>query len=225
MKRRRYAEQIPQVTWQDKANSGTLDTVLKDICAREQAPNSEQYRLLETFVQRMKKEILEDLAHVERGKSDPMFDIVHGYPGTGKSRVISWLRELMQEGLGWEHGNQFVCLAFQNAMAALIDGYTIHHWSGMPACATAEGGIGFGDAQKLSTKCQNLRVIIIDELSMVSAELFGALELAVRKVIGSKHTYKLRKDNSVCRFWGINVLMFVDFHQRSSPKDNQRVLM
>ena len=66
---------------------------------------------------------------------------------------------------------------------------------------------------------------IIDELSMVSAELFGALELAVRKVIGSKHTYKLRKDNSVCRFWGINVLMFVDFHQHSSPKDNQRVLM
>ena len=75
-------------------------------------------------------------------------------------------------------------------MAALIDGYTIHHWSGMPACTTAEGGNGFGDSRKLSTKCQSLRVIIIDELSMVSAELFGALEYVVKKVIRSQHTYK-----------------------------------
>ena len=48
---------------------------------------------------------------------------------------------------------------------------------------------------------------IIDKLSMVSAELFGALELVVRKVIRSKHPYKLRKDDSVCRFLGINVLV------------------
>ena len=41
---------------------------------------------------------------------------------------------------------------------------------------------------------------IIDKLSMVSAELFGALELAVRKVIRSKHTHKLCKDESVRRF-------------------------
>ena len=81
----------------------------------------------------------------------------------------------MQEGLGWKHGIEFVCLAFQNAMAALTDGYTIHHWSGMHACTTAEGGTGFWDAPKLSTRCQSIRVIIVDELSMVSARLFGAL--------------------------------------------------
>ena len=39
----------------------------------------------------------------------------------------------MEEGLGWEHGVQFVCLAFQNAMAAQINGHTVHHWSGIPA--------------------------------------------------------------------------------------------
>ena len=75
---------------------------------------------------------------------------------------------------------QFVYLAFQNAMAALINGH--HHWSGIPARATAESGCGFGDSHKLSTKCQSLRVLIIDELSMVSAELFGALQYVVRKV-------------------------------------------
>ena len=98
-------------------------------------------------------------------------------------------------------------------MAALIDGYTNHHWSGMPACATAEGGSGFGDSRKLSTKCQSLRVIIIDELSMVSAELFGALEYVVKKVIRSQHTYKKRPDGSTRPFGGINVLACVDWWQ------------
>ena len=109
----------------------------------------------------------------------------------------------MEVGIGWTHGVQFVCLAFQNAMAALINGYTVHHWSGIPACTTAEGGSGYGDSRKLSTKCQSLRVMIIDELSMVSAELFGALEYVVRKVVRSRHTYKKRSDDSDRPFgWG-----------------------
>ena len=58
---------------------------------------------------------------------EPLVDLVHGEPGTEKSRVIAWQRELFEEVLGWHHGPHFVCLAFQNAMAANIDGHTIHH--------------------------------------------------------------------------------------------------
>ena len=92
------AVQTPQVTWQNKADSSTLDTVLKDICARKEAPNSEQLHLLKTFVLRMETERCEEMAHQKLQSTDPLFDIIHGYPGTGKSRVIAWLRELMQEG-------------------------------------------------------------------------------------------------------------------------------
>ena len=66
---------------------------------------------------------------------DTLFHMVHGVPGAGKSMLIKWLREAFEKVLGWVHGVQFVCLAFQNATAALIDGYTIHHWSGMPVGA------------------------------------------------------------------------------------------
>ena len=90
--------------------------------------------------------------------------------------MIAWMRELMEEGLGWEHGVQFVCLAFQNAMAAHINGFTVHHWSGIPA--RNEEGSGTGDRHKLSMKCQALRVIIIDEVSMLWAELLGTLDKA-----------------------------------------------
>ena len=120
-------EKTPQVTLHNKSNRGTLDTVLNEIYTREEPPNTEQRHLLEAFVQRMKTERLEDLQHKKHKASDPLFDIIHGYPGTGKSRIIAWLRELMEEGLGWSHGTEFVCLAFQNAMAALIDGYTTIH--------------------------------------------------------------------------------------------------
>ena len=82
----------------------------------------------------------------------------------------------MEQGLGWTHGVQFVCLAFQNSMAAQINGFTLHHWSGIPARNTSREGTG--DAHQQSIKCQALRVILIDEISMISAELLGTLEYA-----------------------------------------------
>ena len=82
------------MTWQDKADSNTLDTVFKDICGRHEAPNSEQRQILETFVLRMKREKLEELVQHERQQIDPLFNMIHGHTGTGKSRVITWLREL-----------------------------------------------------------------------------------------------------------------------------------
>ncbi len=87
---------------------------------------------------------------------EPMVDMVHGLPGARKSKVIEWLRELFEWQLKWTHGVQFVCLAFQNAMAANIHGHTIHHWTGIPA-RQAEGTAGPADNTKFSTKCQCLR--------------------------------------------------------------------
>ena len=72
------------------------------------------------------------------------------------------MRQLMEEGLGWKHSVQFVCLAFQNAMAAQINGYTVHHWAGIPAIN--DDGNACGDKRKQSMKCGALRVIIIDEV-------------------------------------------------------------
>ena len=63
---------------------------------------------------------------------EPMLDLVHGLPGTGKTQLIKWIRELFKEELKWTHGVQFIFLAFQNSAVAKINGYTIHHWSGIP---------------------------------------------------------------------------------------------
>ena len=72
----------------------------------------------------------------------------------------------MEDGLGWEHGVQFICLAFQNAMAAQINGFTVHHWSGIPV--RSDDGNKMGERHKQAMKCGALRVIIIDEVQSIA---------------------------------------------------------
>ena len=76
-------------------------------------------------------------------------------------------------------------------MAAQINGFAIHHWSGIPARAVDGNTIGSRHLQ--SIKCQALRVIILDELSKGSAELLGALEFVVKTAIRVRGTYKKGK--------------------------------
>ena len=155
-------------------NVVNLDKELYFIMHGSEAPNKEQESFLRHFVLRLKVELREmSQRSTEQSLEEPLLDLIHGFPGTGKSKIIQWMRRLMEAGLGWQHGVQYVCLAFQNAMAAQINGFTIHHWSGIPARAV-DGGSS-GDKHKQANKCQALRVIIIDEISMVAAELLGGL--------------------------------------------------
>ena len=168
------------------------------------------------MIKRVEREAAEERGglHVQKAsKHEPMFDVVHGFPGTGKTQVITWVREYFEKVLGWTHGVQFVCLSFQNVMAALINGETIHHWSGIPA-RDNEGSSGTRDNYKLSIKCQVLRFLLIDQVSMVSAELLAPLEAVVRKVVRVRSGYKRRLDGSDRPFGGINVLQFVDLWQQ-----------
>ena len=146
-------------------STASIDTVLASIMNGSKRPNKKQRELLEHFVGRLKVEWLEKKqGNVNQSTGEPLLDVVHGFPGTGKSAVIGWMRQLMEEGLGWEHSVQFVCLAFQNAMAAQINGHTVHHWSGIPA--RNDDGNACGDKHKQSMKCGALRVIIIDEVQL-----------------------------------------------------------
>ena len=203
----------PQAWLYGGAEELNLDAWLQRLSAREVAPNCEQLKFLSALVERVKQEIREERANIkQQSEREPMLDLVHGLPGTGKSQMIVWIRELFEEVLGWEHGVHFVCLAFQNAMAAHIEGETIHHWSGIPA-READGTASTTNAHKLSMKCQCLRFILIDEISMVSAELLGALEKVVARAVRKRGGYKLRVDGSMRLFGGINLIFFGDWWQ------------
>ena len=79
-----------------------LDAVFAKICAEEEKPNCDQLAFLEHLVCRLNLSILE---HQQDGinvtATEPLLDVVHGFPGAGKSHVIKWMCVLMPEGLGW----------------------------------------------------------------------------------------------------------------------------
>jgi len=97
----------------------TIDQAMASITSSSKKPKQKQLEFLEHFVRRLKVEWMEKhQCTINVNPDEPLLDLIHGFPGTGKSAMIAWMRQVMEEGLGWEHGVQFVCLAFQNAMAA-----------------------------------------------------------------------------------------------------------
>ena len=175
--------------------------------------------MLEHVAERVEKEMTEERSDmVSSTPCEPVFDLIHGIPGGGKSKVIAWICELFTDVLGWENGTQFVCLAVQNTMAANIGGHTIHHWASIPfrddkGKVKGGGGGGKRDTRMLYHRCLNMRWILIDEISMVSAELLSELQYLVQQAVRNRGTYKVRSDKSIRVFGGINTLLFGDWWQ------------
>lgn len=208
------AERLPKATLYPIDAEVKLTVWLAQLRSKAECPTDQQLAVLEAIVARI---TVEAKAEQEKSTSvrcldQPLFDLAHGQPGCGKSRLIAWIREVFEDVLMWKHGVHFVCLAFQNTMAAQIAGETIHHWSGIPV-AEVHGGVAARDPHKLSTKCQLLRWIIIDEISMVSAQLFGQLEMAVNKVVRRNSSHRLDEDGHPRPFGGINVVLLGDMWQ------------
>ena len=100
--------------------------------------------------------------------------------GTGKSLVIAWVQRLFVDVLGWTSGVQFMCLAFQNTMAGSIGGATVHSWAGISFKGSGgQQGAAPKYVSELFNRCQSLRWLLIDEISMLSSELTAELQRRV----------------------------------------------
>ena len=146
--------------------------------------------------------------------------MIQGLPGAGKSEIIKWICRAFQEIFGFKHGVHYVCLASQNTVAALINGYTLHSWGGVPVTQTqkqAWQNTNWNTPQlsPLFEKNQHMRWILIDEGSTASAEVFGIVEDNVRRSIRSTGTWKMRQSTrgEERPFGGCNLLFFVDWWQ------------
>ena len=59
-------------------------------------------------------------------RTEAIRGIVHGWPGAGKSRVMKWTIRMFEEAIGWQHGVEFLGVAFQNRVAYAMVGATLH---------------------------------------------------------------------------------------------------
>jgi hypothetical protein len=141
--------------------------------------------------------------------------LLTGPGGTGKTHIIKAVKEVMCH-YQMEYAIRF--LVPTGSAAALIDGMTIHKGLGIKIKAKDKGKgnrapgdttedyavvIGINNRTQLREEWRNVEIVLIDEASLLSAELLSEIDSALR--------YAKEKPNDW--FGGINVIFSGDFYQ------------
>ena len=144
---------------------------------------------MQRYVLSMGIQYAKRVVRARMGKSHPPISplmMVHGGAGSGKSSVIKPLAEWMQEILQQEGDDPnspcVVLSSFTGAAAANINGQTLHSLFGFKFGTKF---ISLSDQKRDETRClfRNLKVVIIDEISLVSADLFYNFDLKMREIM------------------------------------------
>ena len=203
-----------------KDYSSLLTTWFHALSNEEVAPTSQQLEVLHKTKDRIllelrleKEGILLQKAHPERAAAEePLRGFVHGSPGTGKSKLINWIRRMFEEALAWKHEEEFLCVAFQNRVAYAMGGTTLHASGEITVGNQSATKLTHTDIDLLFTRNQHLRWLIIDEGPMIPDDLLGAFEHHLADAAVDSR-YKKRSDKSVRPLGGYNVLILGDFYQ------------
>jgi ATP-dependent DNA helicase PIF1 len=116
---------------------------------------------------------------------------ITGKAGSGKSTLLEYFRQNTKKN--------YATLAFQGIAAIKAKGQTIHSFFKFPPHFISEDDV---DTLKDKEAIQKLDTILIDEVSMVRADLFDAIDISLRKN---------RKNDKP--FGGVQMILFGDVMQ------------
>jgi hypothetical protein len=166
--------------------------------------NTDQQKFLNIIAKRMKEEA-QDLMEGCVGNSEPLSLLCMGGPGVGKSYISKAMRRLF-DMVKYEDKRHYQFAAYQAVVAEQLGGDTLHHFA----------GVGVGKSSDPSSKKpkNNLRWLIIDEISQVSADLLAQVEANLRIPMQEcGGTYKVAPSGRVRDYGGINIVYVGDFMQ------------
>lgn len=151
-----------------------------------------------------------DLTGLSKGQREAVLSILQGKnilltgpAGTGKSHTIKKITEIFEQ-------KKYVIgiCSTTGASAILIEGKTIHSWSGIGICGTKESALKrVMTYTKPQSRIRGTHVLIIDEVSMLSGPMLDILDYVFRIV-----------RNSNLPFGGIQMVLCGDFFQLSPVK-------
>ena len=157
--------------------------------------NTDQQKFLHVIATRMKEEA-RDLMEGCVCNSEPSSLLCMGGPGVGKSYISKAMRRLF-DMVKYEDTRHYQFAAYQAVVAEQLRGDTLHHFA----------GVGVGKSSDPSNKKpkNNLRWLIIDEISQVSADLLAQVEANLRTPMQEcGGTYKVAPSGRVRDYGGIN---------------------
>ena len=112
-------------------------------------------------------------------------------------------------------------MTLQAVMANDLDGDTIHHAFGLNWQGGGDERISGHKLLELSAKAIAWRWLILDEISMVSAELLARLELRCRELVRDLSDSKYAKDSAVgsSHLAGSMLILAGDLWQLPPPRE------
>ncbi|XP_053407909.1 uncharacterized protein LOC128559625 [Mercenaria mercenaria] len=170
-----------------------------------------------TLVQTLNKKQKEFFYHVllwQKTRTEPLYNFLSGGAGVGKSVLLKALYHALNKYYSQKIGanpddiNVLVCAPTGKA-AYNIGGVTIHSAFNIPA----EQGFNFKplDMQQLGTfqaKSQHLKIIFIDEVSMVGQRMFNFINLRLQEIMATTKP-----------FGGLSLVTFGDLYQLKPVMD------
>ena len=175
--------------------------------------NAKQHDFLELVVDRILVEAgLVPPEESSRQTSDPLVWLLHGPPGTGKSHVLGFVKELF-EIIGYTYGLDYEVVAYQAVNAADLQGKTIHGAFGFDLTQSA----GRPPSEEKAKCMSNWRWLILDEISLRDAKLFGKCEQRLQAVMPNANEWKRDGAGRIRPFAGVNVILTGAFHQLPPP--------
>ena len=162
--------------------------------------------------QQLAYEIVQD--HCNSSDDEPLFLLLKGLEGCGKSYVIVALKNLLL--------NKCRVLAFTSNAACNVDGITLHSLLKLPIGSKGLCDLKGIPLQQLQTSLAGVRYLIIDEYSFVGQSLFAWIDSLCRQATG--------KEN---KLFGISIIRVGDVGQlppvgdkplfHSMPKTDKQV--
>ena len=137
--------------------------------------------------------------------TDPVRLLISGTAGSGKSFLIMCLRRCCLEEFGADSALYVRVCAPTGTAAFNIMGETLHRTLSLPVPITSELPQLAGEQlQALQTRLEGMRLLVIDEMSMVGRKLLRAVDLRLRQAFPHQADVP---------FGGISVCMLGDFGQ------------
>ncbi|CAF1035111.1 unnamed protein product, partial [Brachionus calyciflorus] len=162
--------------------------------------NNKQYRYLMNFMSLFKN-------------NEKIFHFVTGGAGVGKSTLIKAIFQSILRYNNSIEGNipsnlKVVLCAPTGKAAFLIEGLTLHHAFKLPINSFSYSELSSDIANTLRSSFIDMRLLIIDEISLVGSNLFNLLNRRLQQIFQTKEL-----------FGGLNILTFGDYNQLRPVKD------